>query len=697
METEKEQEVGKTVSEIAETVSDAKENNAGKKGIIKAAAMVKKYIWILWAVVLVFLLFVMYKNGFFVKKGQLHKKHCIMAMALSVFSVVWYLYKPKFSDKVKRILMWVVTALSPVILFLLVELHMQSGYRNWEAYKYVGNLLILYSIGLFFFVLTNRFYPTIFIPAAFWTFFVVMNLFIKHARGTSITMTDLTLIKSAMQVAGEFKFYMSSRSAIMIILTMDYFFGICKIGEHKYFSKRLTRIAAIIVTTGFVLFSADQIFNHEYLNLKKTQYLPQRSYNMFGTALTFIGSAKIMMIETPDGYSKDALAELTSKYETDEIEGFDVKKAPSIIVIMDEALSDFQDVYDLQVSQDPFEFYNSLTEDVVDGHLYVSIHGGQTANTEYEFLTGNSKAFVPGGVSPYQSYMKTYKDHISFVHNLTALGYENVYAFHAYNTLGYNREQAYENLGFDGFYSEEAVEDPVYMRDFISDRSDFETVEKIYEQSLAQSDTPCFIFNVTMQNHLPFDEYFDNMQYPIKVTDPVDKGVEYDVYTNLCHESDIAYKELIEYFQNRSEPVMVVIFGDHQPAIYPVKDKGYPMQRYVVPFKIWTNYDIPEEHYEYMSPNYLSAKMTEIMGAPLTGYQKFLLDLQKQIPAICFYGYLDNEGNSYDVFDKESPYYELIREYWMLQYNNLFDTDKTVTDFFYLDGLPERNEGYFVD
>ncbi len=272
----------------------------------------------------------------------------------------------------------------------------------------------------------------------------------------------------------------------------------------------------------------------------------------------------------------------------------------------------------------------SLTDNVVDGTLYVSAYGGGTANTEYEFLTGNSAAFVAEGAIPYQSYLKKDEPHISIIRNLKDMGYHDTLALHPFNSKGYNRTNAYQALGFDNFLLEDSVEDPKWIRKYISDYLDVDKIIALYED-YHSAQTPLFLFNVTMQNHSPYQEIYDNL--PLDITVKNKKYADMlnlQVYLNLLKKTDEAYEHLITYFEKQEEPVIVVFFGDHQPNISMKRDKDNYLQKYQVPFKIWANYGIEEQHIDKISPNYLGVKLMELMDAPLTGYQKFLLELYER-------------------------------------------------------------------
>ena len=107
------------------------------------------------------------------------------------------------------------------------------------------------------------------------------------------------------------------------------------------------------------------------------------------------------------------------------------------------------------------------------------------------------------------------------------------------------------------------------------------------------------------------------------------------------------------------------------------------MNKYRTPFIIWANYDIKEKTIDKMSANYLSAYVMNEAGLETSPYQKFLLKLRKKLPVLTAMGCFDKNGKYYESA-LESPYSDMVKEYQILQYNNLIDTKHTVNSFFYL-------------
>ena len=166
-------------------------------------------------------------------------------------------------------------------------------------------------------------------------------------------------------------------------------------------------------------------------------------------------------------------------------------------------------------------------------------------------------------------------------------------------------------------------------------------------------------------------------------------------YLSLVKKTDEAFQYLVEYFSEVEEPMIIVMFGDHQPA---VTSRFYDslfgkssdeltaeelMKKYQTPFIIWANYDIEETTIDKMSANYLSAYVLKEAGLKMTPYQKFLMKLYEKLPVISAMGAYDVSGYYYESA-KETPYNDMVQEYQILQYNNLIDTDHTVDSFFYL-------------
>ena len=172
---------------------------------------------------------------------------------------------------------------------------------------------------------------------------------------------------------------------------------------------------------------------------------------------------------------------------------------PTIVAVMNESFSDLSCFEQLQAAgyTGP-AFYNSLPDTLVRGTMLASVAGGGTANSEFEFLTGATTAFVGLGKIPYQLYQMNGVN--SLAKDLKELGYTAT-AMHPQNPVNYHRDKIYQQLGFGDFLSIGDFEGaPCYHAGVC----DYATYDKILDL-LRTDEAPQFIFDVTMQNHGGYD------------------------------------------------------------------------------------------------------------------------------------------------------------------------------------------------
>ena len=75
-------------------------------------------------------------------------------------------------------------------------------------------------------------------------------------------------------------------------------------------------------------------------------------------------------------------------------------------MVMNESFSDLRVLGKYTTNKEIMPFFDSLNKNVVKGYAESSVYGGYTANSEFEFLTGCTKTFLPG--NPYLQYIDDY-------------------------------------------------------------------------------------------------------------------------------------------------------------------------------------------------------------------------------------------------------------------------------------------------
>ncbi len=553
--------------------------------------------------------------------------------------------------------------------------------------------------------------------------FGLTNYFVVSFRGSPIVPWDLLSFGTAASVADNYEFVLSWK-AFYSVLAFIWMILLSSKSTVRLGRKKL-RVISIAAYAALMFLYVGEIQNsavQSFFGMDTTLFTLNVLYRNNGIAAAFLGNLRFLNIEQPSGYSVDKVEALMKQVEADEQGEEDAKNEPetdaqgetvqatqaetnataeteapassgqypNIVVIMNEAFSDLSVWGDFATSEEVMPFFKSLQQEAVGGELYVSVKGGNTANTEFEFLTGDTMGFLPKGSIPYQQYIND--ETPSLASYLKTLGYSTT-AIHPYNRTGWDRDTVYEKFGFDEFLDKDSFSSPYRLRGYISDKSAF---DKIREQfSIKGDDERKFIFEVTMQNHGGYSRETPDFNIYLtlpEVTGKTTSVVATEKYLTLINQTDRALEELIDYFKEQDEPVIVVMFGDHQPSDYitnviqricgaTTSDSLSDLEQgYRVPFVMWSNYGLEHKYYDGISVNYLSSILMENAGIPLTGYQTFLKKLMETLPVINANVYRDVDGNFYNYED--DAYSGELKDYQMLQYNHLVDKKHRDDAFF---------------
>ena len=674
--------------------TEMKAKNKNKKEYLLLAGKI-----LMTTLMVVLFVFLLCNKSFYYKKEQMLLSHILWPLFFTSLSIVAVWGKNFLSKRGNTIALLGTAVAGGVVNFFGMEL--VSGDLTLLRHL-VGmlNLLIIYFVMMTVYAVCNRIKPAVVVTTLFMYIFTIGNYFTNLFRGIPILASDLALIKTATVVAGDFEYKVNYEVVLytMMILCLFVFLARLKEKEKLSLKFRVGYLGGYVVLLAVFLYAV--VFSNTLQRLKVNvqPFDPNRSYNSNGSVLTFIRSCQMVSIKEPEGYSIEGLEELAKEYIEECEQDTEEYRTPNVIVVMNEAFSDLQSVEPFETNMDVTPVIHSLSENTIKGTAYSSVFGGKTSNSEYEFLTGHSTAFL-NDVVPFQFLIK------KPMANLTSIlkndDYQGMLAIHPHYRRGYNREIAYGNLGFERFISiEDMTGEHEYVRNRISDADDARQLISHYENLRATSDAPVYLFNVTMQNHSPWDETFDNFTPDVKVTDERLLNneqiniLEIEQYLSLIKLSDASLGILVDYFSKVEEDTVIVFFGDHQPklgnefyaTIFGKKvsqlTQEENMQRYAVPYVIWANYDIEEKDYGEISLNYLSTVFMDATDIELPAYNRFVLDLMEEVPVLTVNGYWDKNQEFYGEINEESPYKEKLDMYQYMQYNNLIDTQKRIENFF---------------
>lgn len=540
--------------------------------------------------------------------------------------------------------------------------------------------------------------------------FGLVNYYVVMFRSSPVVPWDLYSLGTAVSVVDNYELEVPFR----LLFVLFGFLAVIALGSRTNLTfpkkKWIVRVGAIVLSLGVFFGYVAAVKTDtvgELVGLDDILFTPNVLYRNNGFMGAFLSNLKYMDVEKPEGYSAEKAEKLAEEVSAEEktestLTGVS-KERPNIIVIMNEAFSDLSVYGEFATSEDYMPFIRSLDENTEKGDLYVSVRGGNTANTEFEFLTGNSMAFLPAGSVPYQQYLK--QETPSIASYLGKLGYAT-YGLHPYRAEGWNRNQVYPWLGFENSCFRDDFEEVTLLRGYVDDASAYQKLIDLYETK--KEDQPMFAFEVTMQNHGGYSKEYTDLFPDIKIEEYIGRETtstqSTEKYLTLIQKSDQAFEELVSYFEQQEEPTMILMFGDHQPSDYicnpimhlmgqdaSVRETSVDEFRkgYVVPYILWSNYDRKtEDGGASMSANYLGGYLLSEAGLPLSGYQTWLKGLQEEYPVVTANFYAEFSESAEEKNDlifrewEELPGNTKIADYAILQYNNLSDWKHRILNFF---------------
>ena len=552
--------------------------------------------------------------------------------------------------------------------------------------------------------------------------------FVILFKSMPISPGDLTALSTAAAVAGTgFTYTITSFCMLSLAFTVIAI-QICTLAAQVAPKRQkgswrglvLNLLIAIVCLGGITAHTTLLDYYHT-LYIQVYSWRPLESYYRQGFLPSFISGAQTIKPSKPEDYTvsgaKKLISEYAKEYDDNNQTGgssaarleatkqFDEEK-PTVIAVMNETFSDLSIYQNMHADYQGPTYFKSIDDCLSRGRLYVSAYGGGTANTEFEFLTGNSMAYLGSGVYPYTTYDLTDTENLAA--QFKSLGYYTT-AMHPNHGTNWNRENVYKDFGFDQFLTINDFQNAETLRGMVTDRA---TYDKILEL-LDTNSNPQFIFDVTMQNHSGYDTGL--IPYDKQMSLNIDGEFNSNVneYVSLIQQSDEALKYFLNKLSKLDRKVVVVFWGDHQPFFpdtyndrwFTNEDDATHQERlWQTSYIIWANYDVAgnsqTSHEEDLSSNYLGSELMKLIGAPLTDYQKAHLTLRQSLPALNSVGYEDSQDRWLLSSSKSDEAYndtiaaacEKARsDYHAMQYYMMFGDGKDIYTKHYQDAANETD------
>lgn len=439
-----------------------------------------------------------------------------------------------------------------------------------------------------------------------------------------------------------------------------------------------------------------------------------------GPVVAFVRQLNPKVMDEPEGYSEETMREVAARYadaaDTMNKTRTEYLDESTVIFVLNESFSDPSRVPGIELNQEATPEVDAIREQTTGGLMLSSGYGGGTANLEYMSLTGMSMAnFNSSLTSPYQQLVPSQRWTTSV--NQMWGDAENSLGFHPYEPSMYSRATNYRKFGFSHFYTLEG-DDVIAHRDTI-DKSPYVSDAATYRSVLNEvgsTDANQFISVITMQNHMPYNDWYADNEFTVTNTDGAeplgeDETREIETYAKGVSLSDKATAEFLDELDAIDKPITVVFYGDHLPGIYSTagEDQNNSLALHLTDYFIWSNkasssQGTKNENSDYTSPNYFIAQAAEHMNAKVSPFLAFLTQMHEHVSAMeppvvnNIQGwsripegqpiYLDADGNPMVESEMDAATRQLLDDYKLIQYD-VTAGDGYLKDLGFMDA-PER-------
>ncbi|MCR5481346.1 MAG: sulfatase-like hydrolase/transferase [Clostridia bacterium] len=437
-----------------------------------------------------------------------------------------------------------------------------------------------------------------FLISALWLALGITNGIILSNRMTPFTTKDLTVLEDGLSIVTN---YMSTFEIVLMIIGAVLLLAIVVLtfifAPKKKDPIRYKRVIAGVLIVMMATYGATQLaikvgVVHTFFG--NLAY----AYRDYGVPYCFINTWLNTGINMPNDYSKERMLSIFEPGELSEDGTADItfeddgKKHPNIIFLQLESFIDPQLVTTIKYSEDPIPNYRNLMKNYSSGYLTVPSVGAGTANTEFEVMSGMSVKFFGPGEYPYKSILRE-KTCESAAYDLKSIGY-STHAIHNHRGVFYNRNEVFANLGYDDFTSVEYMNGTVKTpKNWAKDA----VLTGVIMDALDSTENEDYIYTVSVQGHgkYPTEEILENPA--IKVTSAPTEALkwQYEYYANQVYEMDKFVKDLTDELQHYPEKVVLVMYGDHLPALEMTEEEMGNKNLFQTEYVIWSNFKMDKE------------------------------------------------------------------------------------------------------
>lgn len=568
---------------------------------------------------------------------------------------------------------------------------------NREPIIFINIIILLAIFGIIWSIL-NRYWYSLIITVTAYAIWLIATFIKIDFRAEPILPSDMSMVTSLSELLNmvSSKLIIGALIAIVILAIFAVFI------QHKDKNKIHLGIKMRGLILVLALISLGSFFtaNHpktpialllEDIEDKPYFYAQLRGAKLNGTLLQFANNLDVTIMQKPDGYSKEKMAQLSKKYQKVATEinktrnNSDMSKQ-TVIFNLSESFSDPAKVPNLTVHGNPIPFIRQMKQSTPAGEMLTSGYGGGTANIEYQTLTGMAiNNFSPTLPTPYSQLVPYQKVAPAFT---DLFDYKT--GIHPFSANLYSRKQVYKKFGFNKFYhlvdgDKLTYTDKIEKSPYISDESAYKQTLKVMNDHQGGQ----FINLVTMQNHMPFDDYYKNNDYSVSGTAYTNNSHKQQIenYTQGIHYTDTALKQFIEEIDKMDRPITLIWYGDHLPGLY----NGDSMQKYGLQLHE-TDYFVYSNKYsrqqnsslpktKIVSPNNFAAMALYKMNMKVSPYYALQTKVYTDLPAMTLDSFNSAKNNTVNssseyvgdngklVNNLNNKQKKIMHDYELLQYD----------------------------
>lgn len=478
-----------------------------------------------------------------------------------------------------------------------------QGLSGGISFMFHSPVIFLYNSLIIFttLVIASVFKRRLFVftvVAIFWLAVGITNGVILTQRMTPFTVKDLSNLEDGLTIVTN---YLSTPVIVLAGVGIVVAIGalvllFIKGPQKKDKLKRKRNLVGVVLVIGFTFLSTSLAVNAGVVEtfFGNLAY----AYRDYGVVYCFANTWLNTGISKPAGYSKESMLDIFSEKELGEdgamlLEEKDIDmEHPNILFLQLESFIDPETVKTIKLSGDACPNFRRLMSEYSSGELTVPACGAGTANVEFEVLTGLSVKFFGPGEYPYKAVLKE-RTGESLAYDLDSMGYAS-HAIHNHRAVFYNRNTVFANMGFDTFTSVEYMQNVAKTpKNWAKDN----VLTECINDALDSTEGRDMIYTISVQGHgkYPAEKVIENPKIEVLSAPSEELKWKYEYYVNQIYEMDKFIGELTAELAERDEPTVLVMYGDHIPAIDITEDDLESGTLYGTQYVIWDNFGMKKD------------------------------------------------------------------------------------------------------